>query len=92
MPKPPFHNFHTRIPQDIKEALDASRGRKSLNREIVDRLRLTIEGDEASQIAQALRPFLASLDKSDRTELVELASRMLDLLAKGKGKPRRQKS
>ena len=92
MAKPTTHSFHTRLPQDLKAALDEARGSRSLNSEIVTRLRRSLEPDEASRIADALRPLLASLPAEDRADLAQLAVRAARLLDRHRPRRRRRDS
>ena len=88
MPKEPPHNFHVRLPKDLLAVLMSEKGEKSLNKEIVARLRLTMTRDAATQIGGLLRPFLDSLDETDRERLLDLATEAASILAKAK-KPKR---
>lgn len=61
-----------RLKDDLQAAVD--RGGKSLNDEIVKRLERTFGPDEAVlQLAEILRPFLASLDETDQATLIAAA-------------------
>lgn len=64
------------MPKRLKDDLEAAveRGGKSLNDEIVKRLERSFGPDDAVlQLAEILRPFLASLDEADQATLVAAA-------------------
>ncbi|TIW09550.1 MAG: Arc family DNA-binding protein [Mesorhizobium sp.] len=82
MSKPEPPSFHLRLPTELKAKLQAARGRNSLNQEIVDRLERSLDPDPAMQVADVLRPLLASLDESARTEMARLLCEMLAVIAK----------
>lgn len=86
-PEPP--SFHLRLPQSLKDNLQAARGSNSLNAEIVQRLQLSFAPDAALQIADILRPVLASLDEPDQARLVAMAAETIEILAKGRGRKRK---
>lgn len=86
MPEKSHHHFHLRLPEDVLAFLMDEKGDKSLNKEIIGRLRGLMAED---RIGKALRPILDTLEADDQAELVELAIRALEILAKGK--PRRRK-
>lgn len=89
MPRNPPHSFHLRLPADVLVFLMDEKGAKSLNREIVERLRDSMVEGEADDLAQALRPILDTLDVADRKELIALAIRAFEILAKSKPRGRR---
>ncbi|TIV63989.1 MAG: Arc family DNA-binding protein [Mesorhizobium sp.] len=82
MSKPEPPSFHLRLPNELKAKLQAAKGRNSLNQEIVERLERSLDPDAAMQVAAVLRPLLASLDESARTEMARLLSEMLTVVAK----------
>lgn len=84
MPKEPPHNFHVRLPKDLLAVLMDEKGEKSLNKEIVERLLLTMTRDAAAQIGDLLRPILATLEEPDRERLLELAAEAAAILAKSR--------
>lgn len=84
MPKSPPHSFHLRLPEDVLVFLMDEKGSNSLNKEIVDRLRGSMAQSEADDLAKALRPILDTLDADDRQELMTLAARALQILAKSR--------
>lgn len=92
MPKSPRHDFHLRLPDDVLAFLMDEKGSKSLNKEIVDRLRGSMAAAEADSLAKALQPILDTLDSPDREELTGLAIRALEILAKGRKRRRPQTS
>lgn len=65
------------------------KGGKSLNKEIVDRLRGSIAQGETDSLAAALRPILDKLDADERQELVAIAIRAFEILATSKTRRRR---
>lgn len=86
-PDPP--SFHLRLPPTLKAQLQASRGRNSLNREIIERLERTFEPDPALRFAEILRPMLAALDDDDQEKLITLAAHAVEILAKGSARRRK---
>jgi hypothetical protein len=66
------------------------KGGNSLNGEIVDRLRGSMAQSDADRLGKALRPILDTLEPADRDELVALAIRALEILAKSKTRGRRK--
>lgn len=85
-PDPP--SFHLRLPPRLKAQLQAARGANSLNSEIVDRLERSFDPDPALRLAEIMRPFLAELTDEDRAHLLDLASGLVDILAKRRRKSR----
>lgn len=64
------------MPKRLKDDLQAAvnRGGKSLNDEIVKRLERSFGPDDAVlQMAEILRPFIASLDEADQATLIAAA-------------------
>ncbi|HWK65366.1 MAG TPA: hypothetical protein VNS34_10520 [Rhizobiaceae bacterium] len=90
MSKQPPHSFHLRLPEDVLSFLMDEKGSNSLNGEIIDRLRGTMAQRDADRLGAALRPILDPLDDADREELVALTIRALQILAKGRTRPRRK--
>lgn len=80
---PRHHDFHLRLPEDVFSFLMDEKGKKSLNKEIVDRLRGAMAQADADSLAGALKPLLDPLDPGDREELVLLTIRAIEILAKG---------
>jgi hypothetical protein len=74
------------MPKRLKEELQAARGRNSLNTEIVERLERSVDPDPAMQIADMLRPVLATLSKSDQEQFVGLIAAAIDIMGKRRGK------
>ena len=89
MSKPEPPSFHTRLPQDLKDQLDAARGGRSLNREIVDRLQKSFDTDPVFRFAELLRPYLESLEADEQAELFHLAERAIAIIGKAKKQARR---
>lgn len=76
MSSPTSPSFHVRMPKRLKDDLQAAvdRGGKSLNQEIVKRLERTFgPDDDVLQLAEILRPFLASLDAEDQATVIAAA-------------------
>jgi hypothetical protein len=74
-----------RLKDDLQAAVE--RGGKSMNDEIVKRLERSFGPDEALlQLAEVLRPFLASLSESEQATLIT-AARIL-ARSRRKGPPR----
>jgi hypothetical protein len=86
-PEPP--SFHLRLPQSLKDNLQAARGSNSLNAEIVQRLQLSFAPDPALQLADIIRPALAALDESDQARIIAMAAETVGILVKGRGKKRK---
>lgn len=85
MSSPTLPSFHLRMPERLKDDLQAAvdRGGKSLNDEIVKRLQRSFGPDDAIlQLAEVLRPLLESLDEDDRATLIAAAR----ILAKNRRK------
>lgn len=92
MKNTPPHHFHVRLPEDLfADIADDMRrkGGKSLNREIVSRLRETTKKDAADRIAAALRPLLESLDEAERDQFALLTIQAVELLARRKKRGRK---
>lgn len=64
------------------------KGSNSLNSEIVERLRGSMVQAEGDSIGEALRPILDTLDEADRAELIALAVRAIEILAKDRKRRR----
>ncbi len=88
MPKTPPHSFHLRLPTDVLSFLMTEKGSNSLNSEIVERLRGSMVQAEGDSIGEALRPILDTLDEADRAELIALAVRAIEILAKDRKRRR----
>lgn len=86
-PDPP--SFHLRMPPDLKARLEAVRGSRSLNREIVERLERSLSTDVASEFGAILAAYLAPLKDEDRAKALRLASELATILAP---KPRRRRT
>jgi hypothetical protein len=85
MKKPPIHHFHVRLPKDLYDVICDemhSKGGRSLNREIVGRLRDSTVKDAAHRIADALRPLFDPLDEADRERFAALAVEAVEILAR----------
>lgn len=87
-PEPP--SFHLRLPQSLKDKLQAARDRNSLNTEIVERLRRSFEPDPALQLAEIFRPILETLSAHDQARLLDLTTSMVDVIVKGPGRKARR--
>lgn len=89
MEKKPPHHFHVRLPEslftDIANEM-RRKGGKSLNKEIVERLRETTQKDDAKQIVDALRPLMEGLDDDEREHFARLAVEAITVLSKAKKK------
>lgn len=85
------HSFHLRIPPGLKDQLDlAGEGNgNSLNREIIERLARTFDPDPALQLADALRPFLQSMDEKDANEAVALIVTLLSVVSRRRPRKKR---
>lgn len=90
MTKPEPPTFHLRLPSEIKKRLESAKGKNSLNREIVERLRRSLEPDPALEFAQVVRPFFATLDEAGREKVMKMAADAVGILAerRSKRKPR----
>lgn len=82
MLKPKPHEFKIRISPDLMAIIDAARGTRSKNNQINDWLWSKAKGDHADQLADALRPVLASLSEADRALFVERAVSAMEVLAR----------
>lgn len=80
-PEPP--SFHVRLPSDLKARLEAVRGSKSLNKEIIERLERSFTHDWATELGDILKPYLGTLDEKDRARVVKLATEAIGILAEG---------
>lgn len=87
MSRPPRPSFHVRLPPELKARLEAVRGRRSLNREVIDRLERSFGEDLASQFGEVIAAYLAPLDDDERAKVVSLAGELASMLA---AKPRKQ--
>ncbi|MCF6112346.1 type II toxin-antitoxin system HicB family antitoxin [Mesorhizobium muleiense] len=87
MSRSPRPSFHVRLPPELKARLEAVRGGKSLNREVVDRLERSFGEDLASQFGDVIAGYLAPLDDEDRAKVVNLASELAAILM---AKPRKR--
>ncbi len=76
-------SFHVRLPSDLKARLEAVRGSKSLNKEIIERLERSFSQDWAAELGDMLRPYLGTLDEKDRIRVVKLATEAIGILAEG---------
>jgi len=83
-------SFHIRFVTGLKEKLDVARGRRSMNKEINERLSRSFEPDAATKLAEAFRPILNNLDEKERARFVELAVEAVEIMAHSrKGKRRK---
>ncbi|TPN16208.1 hypothetical protein FJ973_05825 [Mesorhizobium sp. B2-1-3] len=89
MSRPPRPSFHVRLSPELKSRLEEVRGRKSLNREVNDRLQRSFGEDLATRFGEIIATYLAPLDPDDRAEVVRLASELATALAV---KPRKRSS
>ncbi|MER9870251.1 hypothetical protein NKJ35_24290 [Mesorhizobium sp. M0136] len=87
MSRPPRPSFHVRLSPELKSRLEEVRGRKSLNREVNDRLERSFGEDLAMQFGEIIAAYLAPLDEEDRTKALRLASELAAVLA---AKPRKR--
>lgn len=86
-PDPP--SFHTRLPRQLKAQLEAARGERSLNREIVDRLQKSFDTDPVFRLAELFRPYFELLSEGDQAELLHLAEQAAAIVAKARTRSRR---
>lgn len=84
-------SFHVRMPMRLKDELQAARGGKSLNADIVQRLERSLDIDLIAKIAAVLQPLLSDLDAEDRAKLVDLVETGAKIIAKGQKKRRSRK-
>ncbi|MER9961677.1 hypothetical protein NKJ72_12030 [Mesorhizobium sp. M0045] len=82
MPKPKLYEFKIRIPPELMAIIDDARGDRSKNNQITDWLWSKARGDHADQLADALRPVLASLSEEDRGMFVARAISALEILSR----------
>jgi predicted DNA-binding protein (UPF0278 family) len=103
MKKNPPHHFHVRLPSDLFASIVDSmrrKGGKSLNKEIVEQLRETNSKfaaeesakDDASRIADALRPLLETLEQAESEHVSRLLIEAAQILTKRKKRGRRPPS
>lgn len=74
--------FHVRFFAGIKEKLEEVRGKRSLNREINERLKLSLEPDHAAQLAELFRVHLNRMDEEDRTRFVDLINQAVEIASR----------
>lgn len=90
MPEPEQPRFNLRLTPDLKADLAHARkaSGRSMNGEILARLSLTFQPDAATQLAEALRPLLSSLDETDRDAMVKHITGAIAIVSRKKTRKR----
>lgn len=82
MPRPEPYKFNLRLTPEIEAALVRARkiSARSMNAEILARLRLSFDPDPAARLTEIFRPLVERLDDDERERFVTSVSETIEVL------------
>ncbi|MCA0032713.1 Arc family DNA-binding protein [Mesorhizobium sp. B263B2A] len=82
MPQPDQPRFNLRLTPEIEAALVRARkvSARSMNAEILARLRLTFDQDPAARLTEIFRPLVERLDDDERARFIDSVERTIEVL------------
>lgn len=89
MPQPEQQRFNLRLTPEIEAALVRARqiSARSMNAEILARLKLTFDPDPAARLTDIFRPFVDRLDDAEREKFIDSVAQTFEVMVQAiKGK------
>lgn len=82
MPRPEPYKFNLRLTPEIEAALIRARkiSARSMNAEILARIRLTFDPDPAARLTEIFRPLIERLDDDERARFIDSVEQTIEVL------------